>query len=174
MLHIPNSSTNGVAAPTDNSDGSAFDVSKVNIDSGMNIVMKNSLSVSTVGGKIAFNLLTVIPQDGLIKDYNINLFDQDNKIINIGLGINTNKELVNIYPSMKLKGIIYYQKGDSTYEISFDSTLQPNTNNSAIVEVKNLTSVTLDTAEDVVNHMLERINSLQTQVDLLQIQLNAQ
>lgn len=150
-----------------------MDLNKINLDNGVNPVSKNMLKVSTLNNVLKFNLTTIIPGDAVIKDYNLTLFN-NNRIVNTGLNINTNHTLLDIYPDLKLKGNVFYEKFNNTYEILIDNNIKPNSVTEAIINIKNLTSTTFNTPEDVINHLIGEINNLKTQLTFLEIKVNAE
>jgi len=169
---IENADSRTSSALTGGASAFSLDMTKINTDSGIITVNSTALNVSNIGGNLKFNLFEVIPVDAQIKDHNLNLFSDD-KVIDVGLGLNTNKEIQNIYPNLRLRGNILYEKLGRSYEITFDDNIKFNTVNSLEIKTDVVNRAPLDTPEDLFNFMLEEINALKSKLNLMEMKVNA-
>ena len=150
-----------------------MDISKLRIaDESTNLVSKsNELKIDFQPNRIKFNLMEILPTNAILKKYNISLLDPNkgNRIVDIGLKINTDVFLDDVYSSLTLKGNLLYEYKDETYEININNRINALEENKIINNVKHLSSVILNSDEDVINYLLDKISSLETRIIALEL-----
>lgn len=148
-----------------------MDLNKINLELGLEKTRFSDLAVNYRANRLSFNLYAALPDNAIIKDYNLTLFDnvKSNKIIKTGLSINTNLVLDNLHPEVRLRGNVIYEKDNNTYELKVDSVLAPSGVNSVPLYSTNLSTPQIDSEEQVINHLIKEINTLKQRIYLLEI-----
>lgn len=147
-----------------------MDISKINTSIISDTKIKSQpLSVTLTENRLRFNLMEVLPENSQIKDYNLSVFDANNKPLEFGLAINTNKEFDKFVDQVRLKGNVTFEdeKG-SVYQMNIDNKILTGTN----TLVSNVDSLSIDplvSDEDVINLLLKEMAYLKTRVQFLEM-----
>jgi len=148
-----------------------MDISKINLDSGIQKTIHDNLEVYFDNNQIKFNIFSLLSYDSALRDYNLALFDSrnSNKIVKFGLSANTNIRLDSIYSELRLRGNIYFEKDGQSFELNINSIITPiGTSNIPVESTNNSTSI-FTTEEEVINHLITEINALKSKVYHLEL-----